>query len=259
MGQVTGMPLPRDPNIFTVEPGRLSCGVTIGVLCQDCRVPFLPGDVQNAASYSFPVQYVLVPGADVDSVLHRRDPSLTPAFVHAAQALEKQGVKAITGNCGYMLAYQRDVASAVSVPVLMSSLLQIPLLLSLLGPQRKLGVLVANGAGVDETMVGQIGIRPEDRDRLVFAGMEDGAHFRESVLGDSGTLDRNAVEAEVVSTACQLVAENAEISALQLECSNLGPYSVAIHRATGLPVFDWISFIEWVGRATAPPTYAGPF
>jgi hypothetical protein len=253
------MPASHGPNVYTVEPGRLSCGVTIGVLCQDCRVPFLPGDVQNAASFSFPVQYALVPGADVDSVLHQRDPALTPAFVQAAQELERQGVKAITGNCGYMLAFQKDVAAAVSVPVLMSSLIQMPLLLSLFGTQRKLGVIVANGKGVDETMVAQTGIRPDDRDRVVFCGLEDNPHFRSSVLDDGGTLDRDAVQAEVVATACDLVARHPEIAALQLECSNLGPYSAVIQRATGRPVFDWIAFIEWVGRATAPPTYAGPF
>jgi hypothetical protein len=253
------MPAPRDQNTYTVEPGRLSCGVRVGVLCQDCHVAFLPGDVQNAASYTFPVQYALVPGADVDSVLHRRDPALIPAFVKAAQELERQGVKAITGNCGYMIAFQKDVAAAVSVPVLMSSPLQTPLLLSLLGPARKLGVLVANGKGVDETMVAQTGIRPEDRERVVFAGLEDKPHFRTSVLQDGGTLDRDAVQAEVVAAACDLVATHPEISALQLECSNLGPYSAAIQRATGRPVFDWIAFIEWVGRATAPPTYTGSF
>jgi hypothetical protein len=245
--------------IYTVGPGRLSCGVSIGVLCQDCRVPFLPGDVQNAASFPFPVQYALVPGADVQSVLHRRDPAVTPAFVQAAKELEAQGVRAITGNCGYMLAYQGEVAAAVSIPVLMSSLLQVPLLLSMLGRQHQLGVLVANGGRVDEAMIAQTGLRPQDRSRVVVRGLEDQPAFKAGVLDDTGVLDRAAVTAEVVAAATQLVREHPDIAALQLECSNLGPYAAAIHRATGRPVFDWIAFIEWVQRATAPRTYTGPY
>jgi hypothetical protein len=253
------MPSSGQPNPYSVEPGRLSCGVTIGVLCQDCRVPFIPGDVQNAASYSFPVQYARVPGADINLALNQRDPGLTPAFVKAAQELERQGVRAITGNCGYMLAYQEDVAAAVSVPVLMSSLLQVPLLLAMLGAQHKLGVLVANGENVDEAMIAQTGIRSDERHRVVIRGLEDNPNFRSAILDDTGVLDRNAVEAEVVGVACDLIDEHPETAALQLECSNLGPYSAAIQRATGRPVFDWIAFITWVQRATAPPVYAGPF
>jgi hypothetical protein len=244
--------------LYTVEPGRRSSGVDIGVLCQDCRVPFVPGDVQNASSFPFPVQYMSVPGATVRSVLYDQNPAITPAFVRAAQELEHQGVRAITGNCGYMLAYQREVAGAVSVPVLLSSLLQLPLLLAMLGPTLKVGVLVANGACVDEGMISQTGIRPEDRSRVVIRGLEDEPHFRAAILDEVGTLDRAAVAREVVQAATDLVERHPDIAALHLECSNLPPYSAEIQRATGRPVFDWIAFVEWVRRAVVPPTYPRP-
>lgn len=241
--------------MYTVEPGRRSSGVDIGVLCQDCRVPFVPGDVQNASSFPFPVQYAPVPGANVRSVLYDHDPAVTPAFVRAAQELEHQGVRAITGNCGYMLAYQQDVAAAVSVPVLLSSLLQLPLLLAMLGPTLKVGVLVANGACVDEAMISQAGVRPDDHSRVVIRGLEDKPHFRAAILDEVGTLDRTAVAGEVVQAASDLVERHPDVAALHLECSNLPPYSAEIQRATGRPVFDWIAFVEWVRRAIVPATY----
>jgi hypothetical protein len=37
-----------------------------------------------------------------------------------------------------------------------------------------------------------------------------------------------------------------------LECTNLTPYSRAIHRATGLPVFDMVSLVHWFHRSLSP-------
>src|SRR5215211_8989983 len=107
--------------------GQVGYGFSIGILMLDCNIPFVPGDVGNASTYSFPVQYLLVPGATGEAVVGRQDPALTPKFVEAAEQLVAQGVRAITGDCAYMGAYQEAVTEAVEVPVFMSSLMQVPL------------------------------------------------------------------------------------------------------------------------------------
>jgi hypothetical protein len=37
------------------------------------------------------------------------------------------------------------------------------------------------------------------------------------------------------------------------------PYSAAVQRATGLPVFDWIGFINYVHHAVVRTPYQGFF
>ena len=48
-------------------------------------------------------------------------------FIEAARDLEAHGVRAITTSCGFLAAFHRELAAAVSVPMLTSSLLQAPL------------------------------------------------------------------------------------------------------------------------------------
>jgi hypothetical protein len=237
--------------------GRVSYGIGVGILMLDCNIAFVPGDVGNASSYDFPVQYLLVPGATGDAVVGRQDPALTPAFVEGARTLEAQGVRAITGDCAYMGAYQRAVAEAVDIPVFMSSLMQVPLVLSMMAPRRRLAVLVANGQTVSDRLLDPVGIVGEVRERCVFRGLEDKEAFSSSFLIETGEVDVDAVEAEMVETAREMVAEDPEIGGFLFECSDMPPYSTAVQEATGLPVFDWIGFINYVHHAVVRRPYHG--
>ena len=59
---------------------------------------------------------------------------MLPAFVEGARALEREGVGAVTTNCGFLVKYQRELAAAVAVPVFSSSLLLVPLVHRVLPP-----------------------------------------------------------------------------------------------------------------------------
>ena len=105
----------------------------------DTRFPRIPGDMGNAATFPFPVRYHRVAGADPDLVVRRGAEGLLPAFIEGARALEREGVGAITTNCGFLIKYQRELAAAVSVPVFTSSLLLVPLVYRMLAPGRRVG------------------------------------------------------------------------------------------------------------------------
>jgi len=183
---------------------------------------------------------------------------MLPLIVEAAEELVSQGCKAVTSDCGYFGAYQREVASAVPVPVFMSSLMQVPFVLSMLAPEQKVAALVANGASLSDRFLDQLAIR-RDADRIVFRGLEDKPEFRATVLDECGTLDVEAVEQEVVDAALEVQEEHPEVGAILLECSDLPPYSAAVQAATGLPVFDWIGFINYVHQAVDAKPYNGSF
>ncbi|MDR1045160.1 MAG: aspartate/glutamate racemase family protein, partial [Candidatus Adiutrix sp.] len=58
-------------------------------------------------------------------------------------------------------------------------------------------------------------------------------------------LDSELIEAGVVERARALVEKNPEIGPILLECSCLPPYAHAVQAATGRPVFDFITMINY--------------
>jgi aspartate/glutamate racemase len=241
----------------TTAARPVAYGYTIGMLCAEWNVPFVPGDLNNATTFGFPVRYLAVDGAAGSDVLTGDAAAYGELFVAAAKQLEAEGVRAITGNCGYMAAYQDVVAAAVDVPVFMSSLLQAPMLLRMLAPSQRLGVLVANGKGISEGVLSGAGIT--DPSRLLVQGLDHKPHFNEVILQEVGTLDEDLMRREVVETAVEIADANPDLGAILLECSDLPPYARAVHEATGLPVFDWAGFIRYVHDATDPRAYRGAY
>lgn len=228
-------------------------GESIGILILDAAYPCVPGNVGNATTYPFPVRYHRVEGASIDRLLNQADPALVTPFVDGARKLQAEGVKAITGACGFMALFQREVAAAVEIPVFLSPLLQIPFIARITG--RPVGVITANASRLTPAHFTACGVGPGIT--LHVAGMEDQPEFRGAVLEEKGTLDSTRIEAEVSAVAAELVARHPEIGAVLLECSDLPPYAQAVQAVTGRPVFDFNSMIHHVERACVTRSYQG--
>jgi hypothetical protein len=244
--------------VYRTTAGRpVAYGYTVGMLCAEWNVPFVPGDLNNASTFDFPVRYLTVEGAAGSEVLSGDASAYGELFVAAAKQLEAEGVHAITGNCGYMAAYQDVVAAAVDVPVFMSSLVQAPMLLRMLGSHRRLAVLVANGGGISESVLRGAGIT--DPSRLLIQGLDHKPHFNEVIIQETGTLDEDVLRREVVEAAVEACRSDPDLGAILLECSDLPPYARSVSEATGLPVFDWAGFIRYVHDAVSPRSYQGTY
>lgn len=230
-------------------------GQPIGILILDAAYPCVPGNVGNATTYPFPVRYKEIRGSSIERLLNERDPELLTPFIEGAKELEAEGVRAITGACGFMALFQKQVAAAVNVPVFLSSLLQVPFIHQTLTPDQKIGIITANASCLTDEHFENVGITKDVP--LVLYGMEGQDEFRTSVLEEKGTMDSTLVEKEVVGVAEKMVAENPGMGAIVLECSDLPPYAHAVHRATGLPVFDFITMIRYVHSALVPRKYEG--
>jgi hypothetical protein len=63
--------------------------------------------------------------------------------------------------------------------------------------------------------------------------------------------DQEILESELVGAATRTVSEHPEVGAFVLECTNYVPYSAAIRRATGLPVFDLFTLVMQSYLATS--------
>jgi Asp/Glu/hydantoin racemase len=232
-----------------VRGGFNQYGVTVGILMLDTRFPRIVGDMGNAATFPFPVRYHRVAGASPDLVVRRGAAGLLPAFVEGARALEREGVGAITTNCGFLATYQQELAAAVAVPVFTSSLLLVPLVQRMLPPGRRIGIMTVNAATLGRAQLAAAGIGPDTP--LAVVGLEGEKEFTRVLLGDELELDVDLARDEHVRVARRLVTEHPDVGAIVLECTNMPPYAADIQQATGRPVFDITTLVHMVHGALA--------
>jgi hypothetical protein len=240
--------------IYTTPKGQVSSGEAIGILLLETSVPFIPGDVANATTYAFPVRFQKVKGFSVRRALSQ-DPSVYADLRQAAGDLVQQGVRAVTGDCGFMGIHQKKLARELGVPVFLSSLLQISFISLLIGEHAKVGIITADSKSLSADLLAAVGV--SDPANLVIGGLEDSQHFYQFAIEETGSLDSEAVEKEVVTVARNMVADNPRIRALLLECSLLPPYGAAVQEAVNLPVFDYITMINFVFEAVVKRQYRG--
>lgn len=239
---------------FSIEKGQVIAGYTIGILLLDVWYPLLPGNVVNACTYDYPVRHKLVPGAN-QTRMHSGDPTLLEELIKAGRELESEGVRAVVGACGYFAHFQPQLAEALDVPVYLSSLLQVPWIKTGLKPEQKIGVLCADKPSLTPDVLKKVGIN--NPDSCVVAGLGDKPGFSAILKSDRGCFDNALVRKEVVEAAMELVACNPSIGAILLECSDMPPYSADVQAAVKLPVYDFITMINWVHQSVEQRPYYG--
>ncbi len=240
--------------IYRVRAGQVSYGEAIGIILLDSCAPFIPGDVANATTYDFPVRFQRVPGLTVERIFNH-DMTILESVIEAGAALKREGVRAVTGDCGFMALYQQELACRLDLPVFMSSLLQIPFMVRLISESEKIGIITANSYALDDEI-----LRPCGADlpgRLVIRGLEQCPNFSAAIIEEKGELDTGKVETEVVSVAMDLLRDVPHVKLLLLECSVLPPYGAAVQQATGLPVFDFVTMINYVYTAVVKQRFTG--
>lgn len=236
--------------VHSVTP-RPCGGYAIGIIAVNLIYPKLPGNVANASTYSFPVLY-----REVEFEIERLfagDPEIEKQIVDAAVWLEQQGVRAIIGACGYFAHFQKSVAEAVSVPVFMSSLCQLPMIKTGIAHSKRILVLAASGEDLDDELLSKVGT---DSSRLLVHNIGSLEEFAPIRWG-STTLDNGRLRAALVREVQSVLDENSDIGAILLECSDLPPYAKSIQAASGLPVFDFNTMISMVHNAVVQRTYYG--
>jgi Asp/Glu/hydantoin racemase len=243
-------------NLFRVK-NKKQCwyGQSIGILILNASYPCIPGNVGNASTFSFPVRYKVVKEASIKRLLVEKDKSLEKPFIAAAIELQEEGVKAITGACGFMALFQKQVSEAVDIPVFLSSLLQIPFIQQTLPQNQKIGIVTADSKSLTTEHFKGVGI--ENITPLVIYGMEGEKEFREAILEEKGTIDSQLIEREVLEVTRKMIARNPSIGALLLECSDLPPYAQRIQNEFDLPVFDYVTMIYYVHMALRRTAFQG--
>ena len=232
--------------------GQVISGYAIGIIYLDTWYPIVPGNVCHANTYDFPVLFQRISGGDPQKIYYG-DPELLEAIIDACRELQKQGVRAIAGACGYMGNYQTKVSAALDVPVFLSSLLQLPMIYRALKPSHKIGILCATGGNMNPKLLGECGAANIP---IVSIGLEDKPEFK-NITFSLGEFNYEKMEKEVVDAALELTKKNPEVGAILLECSDMPPFAAAVQKAVKMPVFDFITMINWVYSGVVQKMYEG--
>ena len=232
-----------------VKGGQNIFGFSVGILMLDTRFPRIPGDMGNASTFPFPVLYHRVRGASPDRVVRQGQQELLPAFIEGARALEREGVRAVTTNCGFLAKFQSEVAASVSIPVFTSSLMLVPLVHRMLPPKTAVGIMTVDASSLRPEHYTGAGITKDIP--TVVAGMETEKEFTRVMLDNELELDVEAARQEHLTVARCLVEAHPEIGAIVLECTNMPPYRADIQAATALPVFDITTLVRMVHDAVS--------
>ena len=123
---------------------RTYYGVPLGILMLDSKFERFNGDIGNAQTWPFPVQYKIVRGAVPNKVVDTlNNRHLFRLFADAADELIRDGADGITTTCGFLALYQQDLAAHCSVPVATSALLQVPMVARVLPKGKRPAILTS--------------------------------------------------------------------------------------------------------------------
>ena len=237
---------------MTTYGGKTVFGAGVGILMLNTQFPRVPGDIGNAASWPFPVQYKVVQAATPDNVVRGDAAPLLQAFIDAGRELVALGCDGIATNCGFLVPFQADMSRALGVPVATSSLLQAGLIAQTLPAERSFGVLTISSETLTSAHLDAAGI-PAGTPVM---GTGAGSHFTEHVLGDAPEMDFEQARADNIAAARALVAEHPNVGAILLECTNMVPYAADIRRATGRPVFSIYTYLLWFQAGLLPRRFS---
>lgn len=238
-------------------------GMGLGIMLLDDAYPGFPGDVRNASAYGYPVQYDIAKGVDNYTLVWEQDktPCRQP-ILDAAKRLENMGCKAIAAECGYFAYFQKDVAGYVDVPVFMSSLLQVPFIQKLIGPNKAVGIICAQKRFLTDQHLLNVDIDLNSNFYLAGAQDEYGCpqfdtlwdHERRPEVPESYY---NKTETDMRRIARQFVDKHPDIGAIMLECTGMQPFGRAVQREVDLPVFSWGTLLDYAYSVVDHRDYYG--
>ena len=239
---------------MTIHPGGQNiCGISIGVLALESYFPKPPGHIKNPSSLPFTVTYEMLDGITVPELLNNPTGAMKDRVIDAAKRLEAQGVRAITGSCGFLALFQHEIAAAVSVPVFVSSLVQVPMVHHMTAAP--VGILTASApaltqAHLENAGAGDVPVRVQ--------GLQDTSEFATVILRNERTeMNLDLVAQEVIAAGQSLIESAPDIRAIVLECTDLPPYAQQIQAALSRPVFDLTTLATMVASCVNYRPYTG--
>ncbi len=238
-----------------IQGGYTYYGQDIGILMLDTVFPRIRGDIGNARTFPFPVQYYVVKNVFTGKKLPRdADEVLLNAFIRAARELEAAGCKAITTSCGFLAGFQRELADAVNIPVFTTVLVLVPMIYPMIGRGKRIAIFTERAEFMTEYLFNKAGWSSKDIPVCV-SGLPDGSAFDELVIYDRKEGDLEKIEACMREMTQKAMSTHPDIGAIVLECQNFAPFGESIQEISGVPVFGMNQLIEMMESSVCYPSY----
>ncbi len=214
----------------------------LGILMLEGKMSVVPGCMASPQTFPYPVVRKVVRGS--------RTPrgaddawAMLPLYVDAARELEREGVGAITANCGLIALLQKELAAAVRVPVVTSALLLVPALSRMIGG-RRIGILTFFTDAVSERNYNVSGWS-EREIPIALDGVGEHASWNEFLRTKEVPPElRRRLAADLVAVARRMVAAHPDLGAFVSECTMLPACLQAVRDEVGLPVFDILTVLD---------------
>jgi hypothetical protein len=224
----------------------------------DTRFPRPPGDIGAPGTFDVPVDFHVVRGVWPEKVVQSaaglRAGRVVPAFVGVMRQLERRGARAITTSCGFLVLLQKELQAGVKVPVITSSLMQLP---RLLAQDKQVGVLTISAASLGKEHLRAAGVPRERLADVLVQGVNPKGEFATRILGNQPQLDLDLAAQDVVDAAVALKQRAPGLRSVVLECTNMPPYRQGIEQATGLKTFSLVDderlFKPWHEKEKVAP------
>ncbi len=229
--------------------------MTLGVIMLDTGFRRFPGDIGDAGSHDPPALFERVPGASaarvVGGIASLTDPTLRREalgpFLEAGRRLVARGATGITTSCGFLVAYQRELADGLPVPVLTSALCLLPAIAAAVPASGRIGILTFDARSLGDQHLDAAGFTGKAK----IVGLAPDCGFRRAILGDLPDDSLSAREADVLEAAGRLAAAAPDLAAVVLECTNFPPHRAAIEQRLRVPVYDVWDIVRQLGGGRA--------
>ena len=218
-------------------------------------LPKPPGHISNACSFDFPVRYYCIEGGN-QATIHGGDMRILDVLIEAAKQAEADGCRAICGDCSYFGNFQAPIAEAVNIPAYLSSVVQVPWVRAGLRSDQKVGLICADRPSLTVNTFLSCGMTEADYEScIIYGGNEypifDGLRF------SPGRYDCQELKHEILNIAKMMMYEHPEVGAIVIECTDIPPYSHAVMEDLNIPVYDAITFLQFVHDAVCQKPYYG--
>ena len=224
------------------------CMMRIGVLCIDYNYSPIPGDVDCNDTFEYDMIYEKIRGLTFERAQQGYwDECIELNVKIALRRLETSGCIGITGDCGFMMAYQIRIRRLTTLPVFMSSLLQAPIVEAMFQKEERIMIVTANEHSLTTNLnhlLTKCGIGVQDTNRFVVVGCESLPSFQTITTGNA-TINYKSLSKELNEHIFHKLTMFPNVKCILLECTELPAYSDLIRKRTHLPVFDAVTMVNY--------------
>ena len=218
----------------------------VSILQLDTKFLRIPGDIGCEKTFIEPPQHLIVEGAKAHDVVPSRPENIDIIpFLEAAQSATGD---ILTTSCGFLAPYQKELQENLNIPVVVSSISQLPEMSKIYSPEQVIILTIAADKLCKKHLP-----RALWKYSKCICGLGNSSYFHKVIFEDMMMFDEAKVADELLTVFKNACNENTQ--ALLLECTNMPPYKAHLKQFKDIKVFDILSAIEALLPNTVNPTY----